>query len=1154
MRRRFVVIAIALLVVPAWSPLAARSEALDSAAAGASVLPGPLQPAGISQPTASPQVSSSAQRGLGYYRFPALHGDTIVFAAEGDLWKVSAAGGVAQRLTTHPDEETDPVISPDGQILAFTARYEGPAELYTMPLGGGLPVRRTFEAESSIASGWTPAGELVYNTSHYATLPEPQLVKLDLGSGARSRIPLSTASEGSFDATGTRLFFVRPAFHRNVTKRYMGGTARKIWKFVDGADEAVPLTADYRGESHHPMWWNGRVYFVTDRDGTMNIWSMDEDGNDLQQHTRHSGWDVRAPSLSEGRIVYQLGADLWLYEITADRTHLVPITLASDFDQLREKWVEKPMQYLTAAHLDSEGEKVVLTARGRVFVAPAGQGRLVRASHESRVRYRDVVFMPDGERLLALTDASGELEFATLPANGVGEPHALTRDGKILRFQGHPSPDGKWVAYDDNNRDLWLLNVETGEQRRISANREGIRDLAWSPDSRWLAYSGTALNSFVQIQLYNAEDQTTTALTSDRVNSYSVAWSPGGDFIYFLSDRNLRSLVGSPWGPRAPEPYFDRPMKIYSLSLREQLRSPFKPDDELHKADSAVATNGNGPGDRGERQAAGRAARQAGPADSSGGAAQPTPIRIDLDGIERRLREVPVAAGNYRGLSVNSDALYWVSRDSGPGAHSHLMGVKIGNKKIEPAKIVDDIRSYELSANGKRILVRKGESTFVFAARPQPVAKLADSKVDLSGWTFSIDVREDWRQIFVDAWRLERDWFYDPGMHGVDWSSTLERYLPLVERVTTRGELSDLIGRVVGELSVLHTSVRGGDLRRGTDKVDVATLGARLLRDRAAGGYRIDYIYQSDPDYPQEMSPLGEPDLGIETGDIIETVNGVPTLSVGEIGSLLRNQEGHQVLLRIRSGSDGTARDLIVVPTANESSLRYSDWEYTRRLATEKKSGGKIGYVHLRAMGSRDLTAWYRQFYPVYDRQGLILDMRHNRGGNIDSIILEKLIRQAWFYWKERVGRPTWNMQYAFRGHMLVLVDQNTASDGEAFAEGFKRLGLGPAIGTRTWGGEVWLSSVNRLSDGGLARAPMMGVYGPEGKWLIEQNGVEPDIIVDNLPHATFDGEDAQLDAAIGYLLDEIRKVPRSVPAPPPYPDKAFRYQLTNKEGKSGSG
>jgi tricorn protease len=317
-------------------------------------------------------------------------------------------------------------------------------------------------------------------------------------------------------------------------------------------------------------------------------------------------------------------------------------------------------------------------------------------------------------------------------------------------------------------------------------------------------------------------------------------------------------------------------------------------------------------------------------------------------------------------------------------------------------------------------------------------------------------------------------------------------------------------------------------------------LGARLERDQSAGGYRIDSIYQSDPDYPEELSPLADPDLEIHEGDIIISINGRSTLLVKHPNALLRNQSGHQVLLEIKSTTTGKSRQVVVIPTGYESGLRYSDWEYSRRLKVEKEANGDIGYVHLRAMGGGNITEWYRNFYPVYKKKGLIIDVRHNRGGNIDSLILEKLIRKAWFYWQSRVGEPTWNMQYAFRGHMVVLCDEYTASDGEAFAEGFRRLGLGKVIGTRTWGGEIWLSSNNRLTDRGLARAPQTGVYGPEREWLIEGHGVDPDIVVDNLPHATFKGSDTQLDAAIAFLKDQISKFPVDIPEAPPYPDKSF--------------
>lgn len=396
--------------------------------------------------------------------------------------------------------------------------------------------------------------------------------------------------------------------------------------------------------------------------------------------------------------------------------------------------------------------------------------------------------------------------------------------------------------------------------------------------------------------------------------------------------------------------------------------------------------------------------------------------------------------------------------------------------------------------------------------------------------------------MFIEAWRLQRDYFWDSNMHGVDWKAMLARYLPLADRVSTRGELNDLIAQMVGELSALHIFVRGGDLRTGDTDIAPGVLGGLVVRDENAGGYRIDQIYSSDPDEPGRKSPLAAPGVELQPGDVIVEVNGRPALSAPDISALLRGQVGKQVLLKVKPKAGGDPKAVIVVPisSASEEDLRYHEWEYSRRQIVDKQSDNDIGYVHLRAMGNENFTEFTKGFYPIYQRKGLIIDARHNRGGNIDSWILSRLLRKAWFYWSPDVGSSYWNMQFAFRGHIVVLCNQRTASDGEAFAEGIKRLKLGTVIGTRTWGGEIWLSSSNFLVDGGIATAAETGVFGPEGDWLIEGHGVDPDIVVDNLPHATFKGEDAQLAAAIELLKKKMKEQPVEAPVTPKRPNKAF--------------
>jgi len=1059
---------------------------------------------------------------LGYYRFPAVSGDTVVFTAEGDLWRVPITGGEARRLTSNLGEESRAAISPDGKWVAFSAAYDGPVEVYVMPLDGGLPRRLTWDGTRAFVQGWTPEGKVIYASRITSGLPNTRLFTIDPTTAKREPIPLAQAAQGVY--AGKKLVFTRFDANISNTKRYRGGFLQQLWVWDGGRDEARPLMPQDSAASRSPMIWNGRVYFVGDRDLTMNLWSVKLDGSDPVQLTHHKGFDVLGTSLANGRIVYQLGADLRIYDIAANRDAAIPIRLSSDLDQERQRWVKKPLDLTSSLHLSASGDRVVATARGQVFVLPAKAARIVEASRRPGVRYRQARFMPDGKTLVALSDESGEVEFWKLPANGVGQPAQLTKDARMLRWDGVPSPDGKWIATNDKRQILSLVDATTGRSSAVDSSDTwtDIQDLRWSPDSRWLAYAKGGPNLQLQLWIYDTAQRRRTAVTSDRTDSWSPAWSPDGKWLWFLSDRHFESTVKSIWGSRQPDPFFDQRTRIYGVALQSPFRSPFAPVDELHPAETK------------SDQAAKPADSKAKPAESG-----PQPVAIALAGLPTRLIEVPAPPGNLSDLSTDGSRLYFLSASTAVEPKNKLQALAIGRDGDEATTVMDDVTSYELSGSGKKLLVRRKDDLYVFDAGKKAPDELDKARVPTADWTFSFDPRVEWRQMFTEAWRLERDYFYDPKMHGADWMAVRERYQPLADRVTDRAELADVFQQMIGELTALHMYVYGGDLRKGLDPANPGALGATLERDEAAGGFRIARILPTDPDWPGEASPLARPGLDVRPSDVIQSVNGVAALSVPDLQALLPNESGKQVLLRLARA--GSTHDVLVQPMNPDdaSALRYRSWEYERRVRVDSLGTGRIGYVHLQAMGPEDIAKWVRDYYPVFDRDGLIIDVRHNNGGNVDSWILGKLLRRNWFFWQPRVGHPFGNMPYAFRGPMCVITDERTVSDGEAFAEGFRRLGLGKVVGTRTLGGEIWLSSDNFLVDRGIATAAETGVFGLEGSWIIENHGVDPDVVVDDLPHATYEGADAQLAAAVRLLLDDLKQHPVPRIEAPRYPVKA---------------
>jgi tricorn protease len=1074
----------------------------------------------------------SALAAPGYYRDPALHGDTVVFTAEGDLWSASISGGLARRLTSHPAEEIQAAISPDGRTLAFVASYDGAPDVYTMPLAGGEATRVSFDGGRVWIAGFTPRNEVVYTSENTVGPTLRRVLRIVEASGGVRELPLADAREVAFDADGAALWFTRFGLQVSTdnAQDYRGGAMAQVWRWDgDARHEAQRVAADLDANLSMPMAWNGRLYAVSDAGGRFNLWSMDADGNDRRALTRHTQFDVRGARMDRGRIVYQLGADLRLLDSADGSDRALPIALGSDHPARRTRFVGKPLTHLGSTRLSADGKRVVLTARGNVAVAGTGSLRRIDIAAPGDARLREATLSNDGKTVYAIADANGRSEIWSFPADGTPAGRALTRDGDTHRWRLHPSPDGRFLAHDNKSGELWLLDVKRGDNRRIDAGElagdDAYSNVVWSHDSRYLAVTRSDTpRQLEQIVLIDVASGQRATLTSDRYTSSSPEFSRDGRWLYFLSDRSFQSTVGSPWGDRNTGPFFDRRTRIYALALQPGTRFPFQPPDELAAVDP--------PKPEAEPKA-----------DAKEGAGKPLPA-IVFEGLRERLFELPVEADNYHGIAATRDRLYFLQRDAGPNSKGQLMTLPIGNDGSKPQLFMADVAEFSLSGDGKRLLLLKssaepgappGDMLLIDAAAKAP-SDLAQSRLRIADWSLRIDPVSEWRQMFDDAWRMHRQFSFDPAMRGQDWAQVRARYAPLLERVNDRSELDDLLGQMTSELGILHSQVRGGPPRTDPEAPQAAALGAMYASD--ADGVRIARIYRTDPEVPGERGPLQQPGVDARDGDRVVAINGQPVRSVGEIADRLRQQAGQQVLLTLKRGAAVEHRTVVVpVRLDRDTTLRYGDWVEATRAKVQAAGDGRIGYLHLRAMGANDMANFVREFYANYDRDGLIIDVRRNRGGNIDSWILEKLLRRAWAFWQPPRGAPYANMQQTFRGHLAVLADQFTYSDGETFAAGIQALKLGPVIGMRTSGAGIWLSDRNRLADNGIARVAEFGQFDLQGNWLIEGRGVAPDIEVDNLPVATANGGDAQLDAAIANLQQRLKDAPiaplRALPIPP---------------------
>ena len=1050
-------------------------------------------------------LSNAVLAAEGYFRSPTLRGDLVVFTAEGDLWSYKLGDENAQRLTTHPTLETNAAISRDGTQIAFAADYEGAYEVYMMPVAGGLPKRLTYENNWVVVQGWTPEGTVIYSTGSRPAAPSTATLKtVDPESLDSQSIPLADASGGAIAGDSEAVYFTQFGlqFAGDNANVYRGGMSGKLWRYLPGSNsEATKLLPDHEGSMRRPMVSADTLYFISDASGRDNLWAANLDGTEPRQITQHDNFSLQGADLDGNKLVYQLGADLHLLDLSTSKSTKLDIRLKSDHPSMRESWVIEPMEYLQSVRLSGDAERVTITARGGAAIAGTGQVRLVNVGAPGDVRLRQAVRSHDGEWVYAISDSTGEPEIWRYAATGGVKAEQMTHGSVTLIGTFVESPDGRWIAHDDGRGGLWLLNTETRIDTQIVGNSDAghqFTDVEWSSNSQLLAVSHLGKHDLrSRVLLHDVTDGRQVYLTSDKYESVAPTFSLDGKWLYYLSNRKFDVAGNSVWQDRDFGPSFDKRTEIFAQPLTGDTSFPFKIPDEL----SVPLTEESDEED--EEQA--------------------TPVEVDWSNLPSRVWQVPLDSADYVDIAVNEGFLYALTAESA--------GAEIKSLKLAPDEkaetFTDSVAGMELSNDGKKLLVLKEAddeiSVFVVAAEAEFPEDASKNTVQTSGWSIRIDPRAEWRQLFHDAWLMHRELFFDPEMRGLDWAEILQKYLPLAERVTDRHELNDVLGQMIGELNALHSQVRGGDVPSDPEAPAPSILGAAFTQTNS--GVAISRIYHHDREVPSRAPPLAQAGVNAADGDVIAEINGVEVSTMVDLNRALRNQAGKQVLLGLVRGRESV--ETVVVPSAagQDSQFRYNDWVHRNRSKVES-AGADLGYVHLRAMGGRDAGEFAREFYASGNKKGFIIDVRRNNGGNIDSWIIERLLRKAWAFWSYRSDEPYVNMQNAFRGHLVVLADERTYSDGETFTAAIKALDIAPVIGKRTAGAGVWLTGRNRLSDGGIARVAEFPVFALDGSWIVEGHGVSPTIEVDNLPHETYMGRDAQLEAGIDYLLRKLEEEP----------------------------
>ncbi|HUQ31152.1 MAG TPA: PDZ domain-containing protein [Pyrinomonadaceae bacterium] len=1083
-------------------------------------------------------------------RFPDIHDDMIAFVYAGDIWTVPASGGTARRLTSHPGLELFPKFSPDGRWIAFSGEYNGTRQVFVISVEGGEPRQLTYRNDvgalpprggwDNIVYGWTPDGRnVLFRANRVAQsnrLGRPHLVPFE--GGQEQPLPIMEGGAASYSPDGTKLAYTPISNEFRGWKRYRGGQSPDVWIYDLKNNTSEQITST-RAQDMVPVWLGDTIYYLSDRDWTMNLFAYDTRTKKTRKVTNHTDYDALWPSGSGSELVYEAGGYIYRLDAKSGKEERVPIRVYGDFPDT-VPYFKNVKSNVASFSISPTGARALFDARGDIFTAPAKEGEVRNLTLSQGVREISPAWSPDGRWVAYLSDRSGEYEIYVRPSDGTGEERRVTTDGDIWRFPLVWSPDSRMLAYGDKKQRLRYVNVETGRTVDVDhSSNNDITNYTWAPDSRWLAYTKLGDNQFSEIWVYSVPEARTQKLTGGMTSDTEPVFDPKGRYLYFLSNRDFNlTFSGFEFNY-----IYTNPARIYVGILAADGPAILLPtsDEERVKTSERPLTQPPGPSQAPPPQGA-KAQSPTTPAEQPATAAATPPpaeakpeekktgsasaVRIDFENFENRVRAVPGQPANYRRLTATPDGVLYLS---GPGRLS-LYNL---NAKAEQT-IIEGIQNYDLSDDGKQIIFQAGENYGITAVAPgqKPDAGL----LKLDGMMMKIEPRAEWVQEYTDAWRIMRDWFYDPNMHGMDWRAIRAKYEQLVPFISNREDLNFVLTEMGSELMAGHIYVERGSDPSRVVRVDGGLLGAEVEPD-ASGYFRITKIYAGENWHESFRSPLTEPGVKAKVGEYVLAVDGRSTRGVKNFYELLEGKGDRVVTIKINSRADTAgARDERVRPIKSESNLRYLDWVESRQALVDKLSGGRIGYIHApntAVEGNREL---FKNFYPQARKDALIIDDRYNGGGFIPDRMIELLERKPLNYWSRRGVGANSTPAFAHAGPKAMLTNGYAGSGGDALPYYFRERGLGRIFGTTTWGGLIGLTGNPPLSDGGSLSTPSFRFLDLQGKWDVEGVGVDPDVEVIDRPDLMAQGVDPTLEAAVKYLLEELRRNPPKRPTPPPPP------------------